>query len=267
MLSRTTADTWLRFAVLTAIAVALSAEQSRAQNPPGLGPTDHQKVYRIGEGPPFTGLLELRDQFGFGNYQYQGPFWLSTPVQKNTEPIRDPATHYLWYEIFKPLIDPVRQVVVQNQFGEGLLEVRNAHYLLVPALKNQNPGTPLPTHQNHFKCYDAIGGSALPTVTLVNQFGTEVVQVLRPALLCNPVEKTHAGQVFPILFPQDHFVCYDIFPRAPLGVGVTVTDQIAPTQRPAFILENQWLCVPSLKTGVTAAVPSTWSRVKAQYRD
>jgi hypothetical protein len=249
------------FALLAPLPVA-------AQNPPGLGPLDHYKVYRVEAplDPPVT--VELRDQFGAGSYEVVGPRWFSPPAQKNQEPTYDMRIHLTWYDIFSPVRDPIRRVLVHNQFGSSDLEVANSRYLLVPSLKNETilpePFPPLPL--DHYKCYNALGPPPVParTVTLVTQFGTEVVQVGPPELLCNPTDKIHLGFLTPIQDVKDHLVCYAISLSPPLLVGFQLQNQFG--TRSGLLRDNRWLCVPSLKEISTATEGTTWSRVRALYR-
>ena len=47
---------------------------------------------------------------------------------------------------------PKRDVVVRNQFGEEVLQVLEAEYLLAPAIKNDDKAEE-PPHTDHYKCY------------------------------------------------------------------------------------------------------------------
>jgi hypothetical protein len=256
----------LRVAAAAAVLAVFAPLSALAQNPPGLGTLDHYKVYTW-QSPLFElPTVGLRDQFMSGSYQLRGPTFLSPPAQKNEEPVHDPRIHLQWYELLNPLPEPSRRVVVNNQFGESFLDVGQSRYLLVPTVKNEEqvpfPFPPLPL--SHYKCYDAVGPYVVRTVTLVTQFGTELVQVAKPRYLCNPVEKIHNGIVSPILNETDHLVCYDIFPPVPLNVTVSTQDQFG--VRGGVVFENRWLCVPSLKEIPTGTEATTWSRVRALYR-
>jgi hypothetical protein len=234
-------------------------------NPPGLGPLDHYKVYTINS-PTFTGFVLLEDQFGGSVVHFAGPFFLGTPAQKNDEPVHDTTVHLSWYKIFTP--EPVRTVIYANQFREDQLRVGSGEWMLVPTLKNQPAHSdPFPTLPvDHFKCYHAEGAPIGITVTLQTQFGQEIVQVMEPQWFCNPAQKLNLddGHADPIQNETDHLVCYRILPPQTVGTSVVLQDQF--WFHDAIVLESQWLCVPSLKTGVTATENTTWSRVRATYR-
>jgi hypothetical protein len=62
---------------------------------------------------------------------------------------------------------------------------------------------------NHFKCYKvrSKGSGFVPlTVTVADQFETKMTRVLKPLLLCNPVDKNGEG----IPDPACHLTCYRI---------------------------------------------------------
>jgi hypothetical protein len=171
-----------------------------------------------------------------------------------------------WYKIHTP--EPLKKVIVSNQFGEDVLEVTDAAYLVNPALKWGMPGEPLPDGLSHFKCYFANGRPVDMPVQLETQFGHETVHVLHPEIFCNPAEKIDENGVrYPIVNEVDHLVCYRIEPIMPLGLTVEVIDQFTGDMPfPLHVEENVWLCVPSEKTGVVQVQSSTWGEVKAIYR-
>jgi hypothetical protein len=250
------------------VAILFAAGNGWAQNPPGLGPTEHQLGYRING--PITGRgVLLSDQFNpvLDSYGIQGPTWLSVPTIKNQEPLLDPVTHYTWYELFSPINDPPRHMVYDNQFGEHELDVSTARFLLVPALKNPLPGQPLRTDVNHYKCYNAVGPALNVTIDLQNQFGGGTFQLGEPFLFCNPAVKVYE-QTFPIAYAQDHLVCYQLLPTHPVSESVLVLDQFSSFGEPqnVFAFEGFWFCVPTLKIEVTPAMPQTWGGLKAIYR-
>ncbi len=248
--------------LIAAAGLMLTHRASSAQGTPP--PLDHFKVYRIQVPQPQTGSAFLRDQFGQGTVQWIGPFFMAPPASKNQEPMHNPRTHLDWYEIATP--EPERNVVYQNQFGNYRLKLHDGRYLLVPSLKNEPQPAPPPDRVSHFKCYISFpdGPTPQPGVTLNTQFGNETVVVGPPELFCNPTEKLVPDGNFPILNFDDHLVCYRISPQIPIDQTVNLFDQFIST--PALVLENVWLCVPSLKLQVTGAEASTWGKVKTIYR-
>lgn len=261
------ANALLRAAATAAVLAILAPLAALAQNPPGLGPLDHYKTYFLDSEPPVAVTVELLDQFGIGIFQITGPRFFSLPARKNQEPLHDDRIHLAWYDLHSPAAEPQRQVRVTNQFGSHGLDVLHSRFLLVPTLKNE-PMLPEPFPElpvNHFKCYDAFGPFVPVTVTLQTQFGTEVVTLERPELLCNPAQKSYDGRVSPIVSETDHLVCYEIHPQLLLGAFINFQNQFR--WRQGLVLQNRWLCVPSLKEEVpTGTEATTWSRVRATYR-
>jgi hypothetical protein len=134
--------------------------------------------------------------------------------------------------------------------------VQNIEHLMVPAAKSHLPNPPgdPPPSLGHFKCYKVVATtsfSPVSLVTLTDQFHTENVIVQRPERLCNPVEKTHAGAIHPILRedPDAHLMCYSLkdlppvqrFAKQTVAVRDQFLRQIVDVQRPAL------LCVPASK--------------------
>lgn len=247
-------------ACLVAAALLLPVDPAAA-NP--LPPWDHYKTYLVGEPPIYHFEVELEDQFGAQIYVTELLEQLGVPVVKNNEPINDPGLHYTWWVIHGR--EPGRRVVVDNQFGEQGLDVGDARYLWNPALKNPEPGQGPPL-ANHYKCYQAWGHPLQREVTLVTQFGNEVAVVMEPEIFCNPTAKLDLvnGMQYPVVDPHQHYVCYRLEPVHPMQESVGVLDQFL--LESLFLVESRYLCVPSLKTGVTPALPSTWGRVKGLYR-
>jgi hypothetical protein len=131
-------------------------------------------------------------------------------------------------------------------------------YLLTSAhVESSDPsGTPLTTVGtdgaivvstiDHFKCYEVKELEqpkfAKTVVSLSDQFVTEDVQVKKPYLLCNPVDKNGEG----IRNSVDHLVCYKIkAPKLAPPPEVEVENQLGALRleaKDAFLL-----CVPSTK--------------------
>ncbi len=99
---------------------------------------------------------------------------------------------------------------------------------------------------DHFKCYKVRGsGFAGLTVILTDQFGSTQTSVIKPAHLCNPVDKNGEG----IFDPETHLTCYKIqddprFQRR----EVVVTNQFG--EQTLLVTAPSLLCVPSDKTVV-----------------
>jgi len=191
------------------------------------------------------------------------------PVQKtynNTiTPITNPNGHLTFYKFDHDAFEgsneePARSVQVQNQFGTQTLTVTEAQFLAVPTEKNSlaTPcagAVPDPTCTlSHFWCYQATGKAVSATVNLQDQFRTQNgVQLAQPALFCNPVQKVHGTQTFPILDTQDHLVCYNIT-RQDFKKNIAIVNQFE-TNKTLQVGADRFLCVPSLKLSVTTPTP------------
>jgi len=190
----------------------------------------------------------LADQFLTDTARIDEPLELCAPTSKNGTAIPDTTEHLTIYGAQDSLV-PHLIVETEDQFGPRTLEAVGARYLLVPTEKN-NAG--FPVNLNHYRCYEVTGERARETVSLEDQFGTdERVRVERPHYFCNPVEKTTSAGTSPILEPDVHLTCYEIFaPQRTQATDVAVANQIEPTDT-FTVTAFELLCVPSAKGTVT----------------
>jgi hypothetical protein len=237
-------------------ALCLAPALARAQAAP---PLDHFWCYGINFPPP-DAAVRLRDQFdpaGTAGQDFvaRNPLRFCNPVNKTTAagqnfPINDQGGHLKLYLIPPSHVEPVRTVVVRNQFGRRQkINTFDPLLLAVPTQKNDEP---VPSDLlDHFKCYRAYGRAPFnKVVRLKDQFQEATVTVQRPVLHCNPVEKLHGTVLTPVKRPTEHLVCY------------YVTRASLPDVRP-FFTRNQFgveqlstntadiLCVPSRKLSFT----------------
>jgi len=221
--------------------------------------------------------VTLTDQFRQAEHDVEYLEWFALPVDKNGEGISDVITHYTWWRLARNLDSPVTSVTVSNQFGNQLLQVRDAAYLLNPALKNTVPNTGMPKGKvapneanqddpDHFKCYSVLADPINLSVALTQQFGSESPVVLHPAYLCNPVEKVLPDEtVYPINNLTGHLVCYQVENGIPLaGMDVIAADQFIAAN--LFLETPEFLCVPSEKQIPVQGSEGSWGRLKAIYR-
>lgn len=116
----------------------LTPTQKFPHNAPKL--LDHYKAYRIKNPQPFTGLVQLTDQFdladprGAENINVLTPRYFLAPAQKNTEPVYDTLTHYVAYEI-NPKRPTTMSRDIQDQFGVHSIRVDSSVFVLVPTCK------------------------------------------------------------------------------------------------------------------------------------
>jgi hypothetical protein len=96
--------------------------------------------------------------------------------------------------------------------------------------------------QDDFKCYSVQGANLGATVNLVDQFeSVQGVNVTKPRLLCNPVDKNGEG----IPNPLAHLVCYEIKQPHFRQRDVLVSNQFGQAQ--LKVKAPELLCVPSTK--------------------
>jgi hypothetical protein len=243
---------------------------------------DHYKVYLT---PPFPGSpinipVVLTDQFGIYNHNVLELEMFMNPTQKQvlgpaggTYPIHDDITHYSWWRITPQPFGAV--VAATNQFGDQTLHVHDAVYLLTPALKNNQNFGGLPPFKNHYKCYFCDGQPINKQVLLTDQFGQWSTTVTFPRFFCNPVDKhvvdPYPDNDYPILDPNQHYVCYEFQPEDGTPYMATVLDQftrlIGYFDTPPLPLHPaRYLCVPTYKYGFTESARYTWGRLKLLYR-
>ena len=141
-----------------------------------------------------------------------------------------------------------RTVVVRNQFGDQTVTVLKPETLCNPAEKNGVPfGSADGAFLDHFKCYRIRGkGFTKRDVTLTDQFETRTDTVLKPKLLCTPVNKNNEGIPNPAL----HLTCYTLKAAPFTPQAITVLDQFGEQSGQPFAGEcskRAHICVPSIK--------------------
>jgi hypothetical protein len=225
---------------------------------------DHYKVYDVTP-LTFPGQVTLLDQFGATTHQLIVLDWFANPVSKQHGAafygISRPDLHYTWWRL-DPEVVLNKDLVAINQFGSQPLHIDRAVYLLNPALKNFQPGQPLPV-ANHYKCYACSGPPINTPVFLTDQFYSRPATVLSPRFFCTPVDKVFNGQVHPMVNPNQHYTVYDIEP-GPAIWPATFRDQFISSS--IDLRDDRLLMVPTEKVIPTDADPTTWGRLKSYYR-
>src|SRR6185503_2331369 len=95
-----------------------------------------------------------------------------------------------------------RSATLQNRFGAATVTVKGPGALCLPSAK----GTSAPPDLDHFKCYRVQGRGARTTVTVADEIESKRTLVLKPVVLCNPVDKNGEG----VLDAASHLLCYAI---------------------------------------------------------
>ncbi len=220
--------------------IALETLKIKKSPPPVLDfAIDHFKVWKTdlyNIVPPYP--ISLVDQF-------QDPImvnlnaieYFANAVEKthgiDNYPRLDPNAHLIWYPI--NVEQPQREITVYNQFKPlGLkMKVKDARYVLIPAIKNGGGPPNSDFNDDLYLCYDIVDPAPVnQPVTLFDQFDGEMippvpeeVTVTIPAYFCNPVLKVEP-MVHPVRHPDDHLIFYLIQPVTPYARPLLTTDQV-----------------------------------------
>jgi hypothetical protein len=168
--------------------------------------------------------------------------------------------HFQCYEIKPKAFASIPGVSVEDQFGQHTETVRFPHRLCAPADK-RDEFPDAPTHPEHLIGHLVTGPPVkVPNQTLVNQFGTIKLDVIKPDILMVPTLKTLAPPgPSPLTQPTiDHFQCYKVKPSkgAPKFqkiLGVKVDDQFGTAQ--LDLLKPARLCAPANKRNEDPTAP------------
>jgi hypothetical protein len=161
--------------------------------------------------------------------------------------------HYHCYET-KPQVGPNVAVTLTDQFGsaEGVF-VKRPRALCTPASKNDEDLDAV-FDEEHLMSYSIRHRTEkVRDVTVVNQFGVQTVDVLRPRRLMVPTAKGLLFPPPPLVDPEvDHFQCYRVrrsrrTPRFEKRFGVELTDQFGTIT--VDVKKPRYLCVPVSKNG------------------
>jgi hypothetical protein len=224
----------------------------------------HVACYTVLPAEPFTPeLATLVDQFRTTSMTVTKATLLCNPVNKNGE---DPNAlirpdHLVGYAITQsvpPKFQPVNGLVVTDQFGTLHIDAVTPTHLLVPSGKSLGPviSTLIPSNPlDHFVCYTVKTTAGQPPfaringVTLVDQFGTRLVDLSKPSRLCNPVNKN--GEEPGADTHTLHLMCYETQrsagePTFTAVSGIFVDNQFGLQEVKATTPRE--LCVPALKT-------------------
>jgi hypothetical protein len=221
---------------------------------------DDYKIYEFSPLYPWTAAnVLLEDQFG-------ETFHPSLALEKFSTPLGywPGIAHLSWWTIDDP--QPTRQVGVWDQFGYwNIWTIKDGRYLLAPALKDTGGDPP---EENHYKCYEVIQGPTMnTTLRLVDQYDDVTVTVLTAKFLCNPVQKTHGGHVYPVIDSSFHLTVYEVENTTLYNIPVGIVDQFVDLGTIGYLHENLYLAVGAVKEYPIAIEESTWGRIKALYKN
>jgi hypothetical protein len=238
--------TLVKCAVLLAVLIAVASPASAQQ-----AVLDHFRCYSFPL-QPATGIrVGMQDLFppGLQTTLEITPGSFCNAVQKTVNgvvtPIVNPNHHFVLYST--PVPTTGFTVTVSNQFGTQTMGVSTPAMLVPAGIVPLLPSADL----DHFRCYvgQQITSFAPRTVILQDSLLTETVTVQQPVMLCNPMIKTHNGNVTGILHPDVHLTCFQtsksIFPGGSVNLqDQFLTELVNPENYP--IRPPDMLCVPSL---------------------
>ena len=197
---------------------------------------------------PAAGNIVLQGQFDRTRMRMQLALldFFANPVSKNGEPLFDKHAHLAWYRGVQPP-EPLRQVVLENQFGRFEIRTGTGYGILVPTQKIE-PGSEFPQRLDHYKVYRLADVEQAPakTVKLKDQFGTSEARVRLPLFFAVPVRKRHGDQDFPIQNKDAHLLIFSITTRE-VEKAIRLKNQFAPNRIAAKTVRSLMLGVPSLK--------------------
>jgi hypothetical protein len=238
---------------MVAVVMLLAAAGSASAQ--GRTDENHFRCYIVSQQTPQPAVpVTLEDQFTAAPVPVMvgEPVMFCPPTEKTVGddvfPIEDEEEHYTLYTA--PSAAAPRNIFVTDQFAtDALWQVTTPKYLMVPTAKTIG-GVTFDDREdmNHYWCYDANGPRVGVRATLDDQFaGPDDIRVTTPTLFCNPAEKVHDGETFPIEDEELHLACYEIHGKQK-------------TQQFTFAVENQFemdmfqsgpweiLCAPAEKS-------------------
>ena len=123
--------------------------------------------------------------------------FFANPVSKNGQPLYDKNAHLSWYRGLQTE-EPMRRVLVENQFGRFDIRTGTGYGLLVPSQKVEE-GSEFPKALDHYKVYRLVDVEKVPDAKLKlrDQFGTEEVALRLPMYFAVPVVKDVRRQETP----------------------------------------------------------------------
>jgi len=142
------------------------------------------------------------------------------------------AGDFQCYEVDHSTVGPISGIGVADVFGTATVDLtasRRVKRLCNPVLATTEERGPAPLTPDHLVGYVIRNRTPRFTPftnqTVVDQFGTVVVTVVRPVLLLVPSAKSLTGPPAPLTPAIDHFQCYSVRGAHGRVNGVQVLDQ------------------------------------------
>jgi hypothetical protein len=182
----------------------------------------------------------------------------ATPTPTNSvPPTPGPLDHFQCYEAERAAFATFA-VTLTDALGASTVTVVRPKRLCNPADKNgEDPSAP--THADHLAGYiikqTAPKFARIPARTITNQFGSVIVDLVRPDYLMVPSAKSLAGPP-PPLSPVvvDHFKCYRVLKARARVPNLVVDDQFGTLSED--IKQPSRLCLPADENGSGIIDPS-----------
>ena len=174
-------------------------------------------------------------------------------VQDHLDACPEPIDHVQCFEI-KPAAFTTRTITAQDQFGTQSLTIRFPHRLCPPVDKNQEGILDSTEHLTAYKAKSVAKFTKRLNQTVVNQFGTLQLDVVRPDMFMVPTAKDNVPLLPP---PGDHFTCYKV--KRTRGAAkfvprtVTAGDQLQTVTE--TVIKPVRLCAPANKNGEDPSAP------------
>lgn len=171
--------------------------------------------------------------------------YFGNPVSKNGEPLYDKHAHLAWYRGVQPR-EPLRQVVLENQFGKFDIRTGKGYGLLVPTQKLER-GSVFPEGLDHYRVYRLVDVEEVPGVVLKlrDQFGSDEVKLRLPQFFAVPVLKRHGDKTYPIHNERAHLLIFSITARE-LEKSIKLRNQFARSIG-VRVVRSLMLAAPSVK--------------------
>lgn len=174
----------------------------------------------------------------------------------NGEAIADPANHLTCYSLREGESNGIggerrKQVTIDNDLGHWKVRLKARSELCVPSTRGQASVPEL----DHYKCYWVRyfwASSPRIELTLEDEYETKSAVLLKPRLVCNPVDADGQG----IINSTDQLACYEIDERHPRKIGNRRMQRLAianPYDQGRLLLSAKYrkeLCVRSTITEV-----------------
>ncbi len=208
---------------------------------------DYFKVYDV-ENRPVKGGITLRGQFDHLPQRMELALLdlFANVASKNQQPLYDKYAHLAWYRGTQPS-EPMRRVILENQFGKFEIVIGGGFGLLVPTEKIER-GSALSKTLDHYKVYRVADAGQFPTavtLSLKDQFGVEEVRLGPPRFFAVPVIKKHGTKEYPIINKQAHLLIFSITPKG-IKKQLKVRNQFT-NGLGILAVASIMLAVPSLK--------------------